>query len=89
MDNPFERIEEKLNVIAADLRRLIQRKTEPAPVEVGGMDLARAITGLSARTIYRKTCTRQIPHSKLNGRLYFKRADLEAWIEAGRRNTGS
>ncbi len=48
--------------------------------EIGGVDLAMKITGLSKSTIYNKVCNNEIPHIK-KGRLYFKRSELIEWIE--------
>ncbi|MFT3885660.1 MAG: helix-turn-helix domain-containing protein [Flavobacteriales bacterium] len=57
--------------------------------EQGGLELAVKITGLARRTIYKLTCYRKIPHSRVGGRLYFRRSELEAWIDAGRRKTAA
>lgn len=48
--------------------------------EIGGIDLAMKITGLSKSTIYNKVSNNEIPYIK-KGRLYFKRSDLIKWIE--------
>lgn len=46
---------------------------------------AAVYLGLKLSTIYRLTYERRIPFYKPNGKTcYFKRADLDAWIEANR-----
>lgn len=43
--------------------------------------------GVSKSTIYKKTSEREIPHSKVGKRLYFKRSELIEWISEGRQKT--
>ena len=87
--NPFEEITARLDALAVDVRALKSSRTmndKPAD-EIGGLDLAVEITGLARRTIYKLTHRREIPHRRVGGRLYFRRSELEAWIDAGRRRT--
>jgi excisionase family DNA binding protein len=64
----------------------MKRANKEAPTdEIGGLDLAREVTGLAARTIYKLTHRRTIPHRRVGGRLYFRRSELEAWLDNGRR----
>ena len=83
--NPFEEITARLDALAVDVRALKNRTNEKPADEIGGLDMAVAITGLARRTIYKRTHRREIPHSRVGGRLYFKRSELVAWLEAGRR----
>ncbi|MBK9176605.1 MAG: helix-turn-helix domain-containing protein [Flavobacteriales bacterium] len=86
--NPFEEITARLDALAVDVRALKSRTMNDKPTdEIGGLDLAVEITGLARRTIYKLTHRREIPHRRVGGRLYFRRAELEAWIDAGRRRT--
>jgi predicted DNA-binding transcriptional regulator AlpA len=78
--------------LLADLRATIRHEvtqalsTNVAPVaEVGGMALAKEITGLSESRIYALVSIRQLPHSKRGNKLYFNRADLLAWVKVGDR----
>ncbi|MBS1580817.1 MAG: helix-turn-helix domain-containing protein [Bacteroidetes bacterium] len=88
MNNPFEEITAKLEALAADVRILKARTTGEKPVdELGGLDLAVSVTGLARRTIYKLTHRRSIPHRRVGGRLYFRRSELEQWIDSGRRQT--
>ena len=86
--NPFEEITARLDALAVDVRALKSRTMNDKPAdEIGGLDLAVEITGLARRTIYKLTHRREIPHRRVGGRLYFRRAELEQWIDAGRRST--
>lgn len=86
MSNPFEEITARLDALTVEVRSLKGRTKETAPAdEIGGLELAVAVTGLARRTLYKKTMRREIPHSRKGGRLYFKRSELLAWLETGRR----
>lgn len=83
--NFFESLDSKLNELLKEVRTLNARTNAPPPDEVGGMELAMALTGLSRSTLYKRTHRREIPHRHVGGRLYFRRAELEAWLDAGQR----
>lgn len=89
MSNPFEEINNRLEAIASDIRALKRATKEGQTDEIGGLDLAREVTGLAARTIYKLTHRRAIPHRRVGGRLYFRRSELEAWLDGGRRPLAS
>ncbi len=90
MSNPFEEITARLDALAVDVRALKSRTMNDKPAdEIGGLDLAVEITRLARRTIYKLTHRREIPHRRVGGRLYFRRAELEQWIDAGRRKTAA
>lgn len=44
------------------------------------IDEAVLYTGYSKGHLYRLTCTRQIPHSKRDRKLFFDKAQLDAWM---------
>jgi excisionase family DNA binding protein len=85
MSNPFEEINTRLDALASEIRALKRASKETPTDEIGGLDLAREVTGLAARTIYKLTHRRTIPHRRVGGRLYFRRSELEAWLDNGRR----
>lgn len=88
MENPFLEITARLDALAVDVRALKSRTMNDKPAdEIGGLDLAVEITGLARRTLYKLTHRREIPHRRVGGRLYFRRSELEQWIDAGRRRT--
>ena len=51
-----------------------------AAKEVLDLDEASFLTGFSTGHLYRLTSQRLIPHYKKNRKLYFKKAELEAWM---------
>ncbi|HEY8936922.1 MAG TPA: helix-turn-helix domain-containing protein [Cyclobacteriaceae bacterium] len=53
------------------------------------LDVKQAADFIKAKitTLYEKTSTRAIPHFKKGNRLYFKREELEAWIQKGKVQT--
>jgi predicted DNA-binding transcriptional regulator AlpA len=88
--NPFEILEAKLDALTLDVRTLKSRTHEAQPAdEIGGIDLWCEVTGLSESTGYKKVHFRQVPHFKKAGRLYFRRSELEAWLDDGRRPMAS
>lgn len=44
-----------------------------------------ALTGYSKSTIYKLSCTDKIPHIRKHRRLLFRRSEILAWLEGGRR----
>ena len=89
MLNPFDEITARLDALAVDVRALKSRTNDKPADEIGGLDMAVEVTGLARRTIYKRTHRREIPHRRVGGRLYFSRAELLLWIEAGRRPMAS
>lgn len=60
----------------------------PAPAdEVGGIELARQVTRLSAARIYTLVSERKLPHKKRGNRLTFRRSELLEWLDEGNRET--
>ena len=87
MQNPFSSIEAKLDALAVDVRDLKSRTKDKPTDEIGGIELFCEVTGYAKRTGYKLTHFGRVPHFKRGGRLFFKRSELEQWIEAGRRPT--
>ncbi len=89
MSNPFEVLEAKLDALATDVRALKSRTMNEKPERQRrvGVKAAAAYCGLAKRTLYKKTHLREIPHSKVGGRLFFDLDVLDAWIDAGKRKT--
>jgi excisionase family DNA binding protein len=51
--------------------------------EFGGYSLAEEVTGLSRGTLYSMVCRKQIPHTRLGGRLVrFSKKELREWMLA-------
>jgi len=90
MDNPFEAIDRRLSHIEdllAELTKHLRSSTIAVTSEVGSIALAQEVTRLSKARLYALVAARQIPHAKRGNKLYFTRADLQAWIAAGRRSS--
>ena len=64
-----------------------QVSTKPEADDIGGIEVAMEVTGLSKATIYSRCSLRTLPHRKKGKKLYFSRKELEEWIESGRRKT--
>jgi len=86
MNNPFENLDTRLTSLESKLDRLLMQQPRPASgPEVGGMELAQEITRLSKPRIYALVSEGTLPNSKRGNKLYFNRADLLAWVNAGKR----
>lgn len=87
MVNPFESLSNRLSTLEAMLLQVLNKvgSANPAPAEVGGIDLAKEVTRLSKPRIYALVSARGIPHFKRGNKLYFNRAELVAWVTEGRR----
>lgn len=80
------------NIFRRELEKFFAEKplTQPNEAdEIGGIELAVAITGKAKPTIYSLVSERKIPHSKRGKQLYFSRKELLAWIRSGKRKTTS
>jgi len=60
---------------------------QPASNDVFDVAGAMDYLKLSKPTIYKLTMERQIPHYKLGKRLYFRKEELDAWINKGKVKT--
>jgi excisionase family DNA binding protein len=55
--------------------------------DVLNVDEAADLLNLAKQTVYSHTSKREIPHFKRGKKLYFKRAELLAWIDQSKRQT--
>lgn len=86
MNNPFETLSTRLsNLETLALQILDKLSSDNTPAQVGGIELAQEVTRLSKPRLYALVSARGIPHSKRGNKLYFDRAELLAWVAAGRR----
>ncbi len=72
-------------IVREELGALLQVPHTAPTDAVGGIELAMEITRLSKSRIYALVQQRGIPHSKRGNKLYFNRAELMVWVEAGKR----
>ncbi|HYH15438.1 MAG TPA: helix-turn-helix domain-containing protein [Flavisolibacter sp.] len=89
MNNPFEKLENALQEINNHLLELKayaqQKEINPSnnDEEMGGIELAARVTGLSKSTIYALSSKGAIPYHKAKGgkRIYFFKSELLDWIK--------
>ena len=55
--------------------------------DIFGVETLQEISGYSRASIYAKTSRNEIPHFKRDGRLYFKHAEIMAWLTEARVET--
>ena len=87
MENPFELVMERLDRIEKAISNL---KTENSIVaESKPMNLKEVVAymGTSTSAIYKLTSTAEIPHYKLNKKLFFKKEEIDEWIHANKVKT--
>lgn len=58
----------------------LERAARLGNKEVLDIEEAAMLTGYKVKGIYEMTSQRRIPHYKKNGKLYFKKSELEAWM---------
>lgn len=88
MDNPFELLFDKLNIIEHLLRNV--QKEDKAAVTlptIFNLDQAAEYVSLSKSAIYKKTSERNIPHFIQGKKLFFKRSELDDWLTQNRIST--
>jgi predicted DNA-binding transcriptional regulator AlpA len=83
-NNFEERISAHMSKLESMLAELIKRKPM-SNSRVGGIELAREVTGYSLRTIYKKIKLNAMPHSKPNGKLFFSEVELRQWMTGDRK----
>jgi len=85
--------EELSNIIVTAVRSVLSDQESVAPIELKpvneiiGIGEACDLLNLAKPTIYTRTSKGTIPHFKKGKKLYFRRSELLAWIDEGRRNT--
>jgi excisionase family DNA binding protein len=87
MENPFELILERLDRIEKAIKNInipTQIPVNKAPMDV--KELSEYLK-MSDSAIYKLTSTSQIPHYKSGKKLYFKKEDIDKWLETKRIKT--
>jgi len=72
-------IKESLREILAEMKPAAQ-----AAAEILDVKQAAEYLRLKVTTLYEKTSRKLIPHFKKGNKLYFKRAELQQWVSAGK-----
>ena len=84
MDEEIKEILEAYKSLSARVE-ILEQQAGKTTLLIG--DVA-TMTGMSKSTIYKLTCTNQIPHYKPNGKhVYFERDEIVAWMKRGRVQT--
>lgn len=85
--------EELSEIIETVVRSVLSDKESSAPAplkpekEIINIEEACKLLNLARPTIYAYTVKGTIPNFKRGRKLYFRRSELLAWIDGGRRNT--
>lgn len=90
MENPFNELSERLERIENLLTDRHEMRVEPSEDKEDNLlnvKEAAAFLDESVATLYGRTCRNQIPFYKRGKKLYFKKAELLAWVEKGRNKT--
>lgn len=90
MENPFEEISQRLLRIESMLIRI--REESGAEQKSGddvllGIQEAADFLQEAKATIYSRTSRREIPFYKRGKKIYFKKKELMAWVESGKKKT--
>ena len=89
MENPFESIEKRLEIIENKLDTMLEKIDNPetsSPTWLTSKQLAQHL-GISVSTVS-KLRGRKIPFYKLGGKIYFKKQEIDEWIEKTRHKSG-
>ncbi|MFZ2284026.1 MAG: helix-turn-helix domain-containing protein [Lutibacter sp.] len=94
MENPFEILFEKLEIIESRLNsieaKLGNKHNEQGYKEILNLNQLCDYLELSKGHIYKLTSTREIPHYKNGGRkLYFNKNEIDNWVLQNRVSTRS
>lgn len=91
MENPFDIIIERLDSIEKILfelsNKVLAHTTPTSQEKLMGIDELSEYLKLAKPTIYQKTASREMPSIKIGKRLYFKKSDIDIWLNQGRRKS--
>ena len=90
MENPFEIINERLNVIEKLLIDIYSKPVNSNAIKQNDIMTIKELAGyidISLSCIYKMTCNREIPCFKRGKRLYFKREEINEWVCKNRKKT--
>tara|TARA_R110002051_G_C8744325_1_gene499493 strand:+ start:2597 stop:2932 length:336 start_codon:yes stop_codon:yes gene_type:complete len=89
---PFEQTQQDVAEVKKDLKELKALYLQKAEKIVEdddpkSIDYIIKLTGLAKPTVYGLCRKNEVPYHKRNGRLYFFRSEIIAWIKQGRQKT--
>ena len=80
---------DKVDTIQADISELKERHIPKVEDAMIGIDEACKILNRAKSTVYALTQAHKIPYYQPGKMLQFKRSELMAWLESGRKSTSS
>ena len=76
----FLTVGQLLSVLNSKSEDKVQQSEKKEIPLIYGLDTCIEVTGLKKPTIYRNTSNNQMPCFKRDGKLYFKREEIYAWM---------
>jgi len=76
-----------LREVLTDILKEIADDSSASGTDILDVKQAAVFLRSKVTTLYEKTSAKTIPHFKRGNRIYFKRQELEAWIEKGKVKT--
>lgn len=73
-----------VDAVSTCLKELPAPQQSETGVTVMDIDAFCEYTGLSKQTVYRKTRSGEVPHSKRGKRLYFDKSEVDEWLLANK-----
>ena len=90
MENPFEIIVQRLDSIEKilyDLSQNVNTKPKEDTDEIMTVEQLSDYLTIARQTIYGKCASKELPYYKSGKRLYFKKSEINNWINCGIRYT--
>ena len=93
MENPFQIINEKLDNIEKILSQIKTGQVTEKPFvvkqlkELMNVKEVAEYLSISKSKIYKYTCYRQIPFIKTGKKIYFRKAEVDEWLNTYRKKT--
>jgi len=91
MENPFEIIVQRLENIEKLLNELTKNvnntKFKEDTDEIMTVEQLSTYLTIARQTIYGKCAAKEIPYFKTGKRVYFKKSEINDWLNSGRRHT--
>lgn len=76
-----------IDAVNTGLEKRQENSSGESPTVVMDIDAFCAYTGLSKQTVYRKTRSGEVPHSKCGKRLYFDKNEVDEWLLSNKIST--
>lgn len=80
MENPFKRLDDRMNILESLLHKLIRQTGASTPNERVTRKIISEEYKLSNGTIHNAMNNGDLPYEKVGRRTLFKRSDVESWV---------